>query len=339
MQPIPLISAARVAGLASLLDATGVPADRYLERASIPVQIREDPVGFVPARSAWLFLGETVRREGLGDFCLGIARRSDWRRATWARPLADAVSLGDAIRAMCSSYVREIPMVRLGLDVRGAQAWLWRRRTADVRGWDGNEPAEQYMLSFMLEVIREAAGPGWLPEQLKLESSSCGWAAATPALPGVRIHFDQPLLALAIPVPLLSLPISIAPPPASTAETQPPAEDFQGSLRQALRPWLVGGPPSQELAAELLGTSPRSLRRRLGEEGTCWRAVVHDLVFARAAARLREDRASVREVAEELGYSDPTHFARFFGRRAGVAPRAWRDEIEHATELARRSRS
>jgi AraC-like DNA-binding protein len=336
MQQIPLISAARVAGVASLLDATGVPADRYLERASIPVQLREDPVGFVPGRSAWVLIGEAMRSEGLGDFCVDIACKSGWRRAGWVTPLAHAVTLGDAIRAMCSSYGREIAMVRLGLSVEGNVAWLWRRRVADVRGWDGNEPAEQYMLSFMLEVIREAAGPGWLPEQLKLESSPCGWAAATTALPGVRIQFDQPLLALAIPVPLLSLPFSIAPPPALRSKAEPPAEDFQGSLRQVLRPWIVGGPPTQELAAELLGMSPRSLRRRLGEEGTSWRAVVHDLVFARAAARLREDRASVREVAEELGYSDPTHFARFFRRRAGVAPSAWREQGAQAQVLARR---
>jgi AraC-like DNA-binding protein len=47
----------------------------------------------------------------------------------------------------------------------------------------------------------------------------------------------------------------------------------------------------------------------------------------------------LRELAEELGYSDPMHFARFFRRRAGVPPTAYRDEIGHATELARRPRS
>jgi len=98
----------------------------------------------------------------------------------------------------------------------------------------------------------------------------------------------------------------------------------------------VGGLPSQELAAELVGTSPRSLRRRLAEEGTSWLTLVGDLRFARAAARLREDRASIREVAEELGYSDAAHFRRFFRSRAGVPPSAWRDEIEDALELARR---
>jgi len=208
-KPIPLISAGRIAGFSDLLDAVGVPAERYLQSAGISPQIRESPVGFVPGRSAWAFAEGATHSEGLRDLCLDVARLSDWQRAGWAAPLARTAILGDAIQAMCASYVREIPMIRLGLAVNGPVAWFWRRRIGDVRGWDGNEPAEQYMLSFMLAVVRAAAGPAWLPEHLKVESPSSGWASATSALPGVRIQYDQPLLAVAIPVPLLSLPISI----------------------------------------------------------------------------------------------------------------------------------
>jgi AraC-like DNA-binding protein len=336
MRPIPLISAARVAGFSNLLDAAGVPADRYLDRARISPQIREDPVGFVPGRSVWAFIGEATRGEGMRGFALDAARLSEWRRAGWVRPLAHAATLGDAISAMCSSYPRDVPMVRLGLDLEGSVAWFWRRRVADVRGWDGNEPAEQYMLSFMLELIRAAAGSDWLPERLKLESSLSGWGAATPALLGVRIEYDQPLLAVAIPVPLLSLPICIGFHPECAPEGEPAAADFQGSLRQVLWPWMVGGLPSQEIVAEILGMSPRSLRRWLEEEGVTWRVIVEDLIFAHAIARLQQDRASVREVAEELGYSDTAHFTRFFRRRAGLPPSAYRAQVERATELVRR---
>ena len=45
-----------------------------------------------------------------------------------------------------------------------------------------------------------------------------------------------------------------------------PATDFLGSLRQVLDPWLAGRLVSQELAADLLWTSPRSLRSRLAGE-------------------------------------------------------------------------
>jgi AraC-like DNA-binding protein len=337
MSAIPLISAEHVARIASLLEANGIPADRYLERCRISPRVREDPVVFVPARSVWALVGAADRGEGLGEFWLDIARESNWRRARWVRPLTQAVTLGDAIRAMCSSYVRQIPMNQLGLTLDGPVAWFWRRRVADVRGWPGNEPAEQYTLSFMLEVIRAAGGPDWLPGRLKLECAPSGWAAATSRVPGVRIEYSQPLLAVAIPPPLLSIPVSIKALPAAGGEGDPPATDFQGSLRQALKPWLPGGLPGQEIAAELLWTTPRTLRRRLAEEGTSWRTVVNDLKFARAVTRLQEGRSSVGEIAEELGYSDTAHFTRFFRHRAGTPPSAYREAIQHAKELARQA--
>jgi len=337
MRPIPLISAEIVARIADLLDDSGIRADRYLERCWISPRVREHSTVFVPGRSVWALVGAADRGEGLGDFWLDIARVSNWRRARWVRPMTHAVTLGDAIRAMCSSYVRQVPMNRLGLTLDGPVAWFWRRRTTDVRGWPGNEPAEQHTLSFMLELIRAAAGPDWLPERLKVECSSSGWAAATSRLPGVRIEHDQPLLALGIPRPLLSMPVSITALPAARGECEPPATDFEGSLRQVLEPWFAAGLPSQEIAAELLWTTPRSLRRRLAENGTSWRRVVNDLKFARAVTLLQEGRSSVSEIAEELGYSDTAHFTRFFRNRAGIPPSAYREEIQHAKELARRA--
>jgi AraC-like DNA-binding protein len=336
LRAIPLISAEHVIRISSVLHAIGVPADRYLERAKIPPRVREEPARFLPGHAVWSLVGESDRGEQLGEFWLEIASRGNWRRAAWARPMAHAATLRDAIRTMCSSYVRQIPMNELGLTVDGPVAWFWRRRLPDVRGWPGSELAEQCTLSFMLEVIRAAAGPNWLPERLKVECSPSGWSAATSGLPGVRFEHDQPLLALAIPVPLLSLPVSITALSRTGGHLEAPATDFHGSLRQVLGPCLTGGLPSQEIAAEMLGTTPRTLRRRLAEESTSWQEVVNDLKFARAVARLQQGRHSVRELSEELGFSAPAHFTRFFRHRSGLPPSAYREEVERARELARR---
>jgi AraC-like DNA-binding protein len=208
----------------------------------------------------------------------------------------------------------------------------------NVRGWDGNEPAEQYMLSFILEIVRQAAGADWLPHRLMLESGRYGWASETRAFPGGRIDFDQTQLALAIPLPLLSLPVSIDPHPGNAPEGEPPPQDFLDSMRRVLRHWIAVGLPSQEGAADRLEVSPRTLRRRLADEGTCWRALVHDALFAEAVTRLQED-ASVRELAEELGFSDAANFTRFFRGRAGVPPSAYRDTLMQANELVSQRQS
>jgi AraC-like DNA-binding protein len=329
-----LINAEHAVRIASVLEGAGIPADRYLEQAKISPRVREAPTGFLPGRSVWSLVAFATRDQQLGDFWLDVARLGDWRRARWVRPMTDAVTLQDAIRIMCSSYVRQIPMNMLGLTVDGPVAWFWRRRTADTHDWEGATPAEQYSLSFMLEVTRSAAGPSWLPERIKIESTASAWGDSQRLLPGVRIEYNQPLLALAIPLPMLSIPVSITPPPAAADETKSAPADFVGSLREVLHTSAPAKLLSQEFVAELLWVSPRTLRRRLAEAGTSWRAVQHDIIYSRAVERLTAGRVSVRELAEELGYANPEHFIRFFKNRTGVPPGAYRAEVEEGKRLA-----
>jgi len=330
--PIPLISAERVSRFASLVDDAGAPVSRYLEAAGISPEIQWAPAGFVPGRNAWQFLNMATASSGLRDLCLDIARKSNWKSAGWVRPLASAVTLEDAIYAMCASYVQDIPMIKLGLQTHGPVAWFWRRRTTNVRGWDGNDPAEQYMLSFMLELVRAGAGSDWLPDRLMLESAPDGWGADTTALPGVRIAFDQPQLALAIPLELLSLPVPIVPASVEALDGEPSPQDFVASVRGAIAHSIAVGLPTQDQAAEQLQVSPRTLRRYLADGGTCWRALVQDALYAAAIARLQRD-VPVRELAEELGFSDTANFTRFFRTRAGVPPSVYRNTLMQANEF------
>jgi len=316
-----------VAGIADLVDARGASADRMLEHARIPLSVREDPLGFVPGRCVWTFVDEVARREGPRDFLFEVTRSGQWRRARWVPPLAHAVTLGDALRRMCVSWVREIPMVRMGLTVNGPAVCFWRERIPDVSGWEGNEQAEQYTLSYMLRVIRAAAGPKWRPDRLRLESAPGGWGTASPALTGIRKQYNRRRLAVSFPTQLLALPISIRPLSRPGPAGEPAGKDFESSLRQVLLTSLAGGLPHQELIANILGLSSRSLRRRFKEEDTSWRSVVLDVKFERANERLLQGRTSMLEVAQELGFSDA---ARFFERRTGVAPSRWRAHVERA---------
>lgn len=338
MQPIPLIRAATVADVAEAMDASGASTNRMLETSGISPRVRENRLGFVPGRCVWAFVDEYSRRSGRRDFLFEVARQSNWRRARWATGMTHCATLGDALRRMGSGWAREIPMNRMGLTVNESVAWFWRRRTTNVRGWVGNEPAEQYCLSYMLEVIRAAAGPQWQPTGLMLESSPSGWGAVNPAFDGVRKQYLEPQLAVGFPRRLLALPVSIQPVPDNGLAGERAARDFHGGLRQVLRVSMPGGLPNQGDIAERLGTSGRSLRRRLAEEGHTWRSVVSDVKFAWAHEQLMRSLPA-GEVAEQLGYSDPAHFTRFFVSRTGVAPSRWREHAEQARESTDSSRS
>ncbi len=79
----------------------------------------------------------------------------------------------------------------------------------------------------------------------------------------------------------------------------------------------------KERVAELLGMSGRHLNRRLAQEGTSFKLLRDTTLFQMAAERLRRGER-LRELAEELGFSDESAFAKAFRRWAGVSPTQFR---------------
>lgn len=78
-------------------------------------------------------------------------------------------------------------------------------------------------------------------------------------------------------------------------------------------------PPQRQLAAEL-HLSERSLRRRLKEEGTSYRALREEVTTTIAVELMENVGLSVSEVARRLGYSDASSFTHAFARARGNAP-------------------
>lgn len=79
-----------------------------------------------------------------------------------------------------------------------------------------------------------------------------------------------------------------------------------------------------ELVAERLRCSPRTLRRRLAEQGRSYRALLDDARHERARALLDDPRQSITAIAHLVGFSDPTSFARAFRRWTGLGPSQYR---------------
>jgi AraC-like DNA-binding protein len=85
----------------------------------------------------------------------------------------------------------------------------------------------------------------------------------------------------------------------------------------------------EEVAADL-GMAPRTLHRHLAAEGTSFRRVVEEVRTALADEMLQQ-RMSVDEVAERLGYAEASSFVHAFKRWKGVSPGAYR---QRATDKA-----
>lgn len=99
-------------------------------------------------------------------------------------------------------------------------------------------------------------------------------------------------------------------------------------VRQYLGATPGPAPFSLEDMARLLNTSPRTLKRRLQEEGTTFRALLAQARGAMAETLLGDARLSLAEVAERLGFSDLSSFSQAFKRWYGVPPGAYRSAAQ-----------
>lgn len=107
----------------------------------------------------------------------------------------------------------------------------------------------------------------------------------------------------------------------------PPAATTSSDVRATIRATLAGGGCTLEGTAKRLGTSTRSLQRRLQTEGTTFAEIV-DALRRELAITWLDAGLPVAAVAAELGYADATAFHHAFRRWTGTSPsrRARRDD-------------
>lgn len=96
-------------------------------------------------------------------------------------------------------------------------------------------------------------------------------------------------------------------------------------IRSVIAGLALAGTVSLAAAARQLGTSPRTLQRRLNAQGVGFWALVAQSRFEIAVVLLQGTDLTVQEIAARLGYSTPGGFARAFTSWAGHPPSAYRN--------------
>lgn len=106
--------------------------------------------------------------------------------------------------------------------------------------------------------------------------------------------------------------------------TLPPRAPTSARVRALLGELLPRGDANIELAAEALRLTPRTLQRKLKDEGTSFTDLVDELRCALAKEHLRAQALSIAEIALLVGFSDQSTFHRAFVRWTGATPGEFR---------------
>lgn len=151
---------------------------------------------------------------------------------------------------------------------------------------------------------------------------------------GGPVRFAQPLTSLTLAHEDLALPLR-ASDSALLALLDEQAERLLRELGTALsepvalwRHTLIGLIRSGRTAladlAQALHLSPRSLQRRLSEQGSSFQALLDQTRQQLAEAYLRDPELELSEVAGLLGYSEHSALSRAFRQWTGQTPQEWR---------------
>lgn len=91
-------------------------------------------------------------------------------------------------------------------------------------------------------------------------------------------------------------------------------------IRRAVAAELARGDARLATVARRLGTTSRTLQRRLRAEGLSHQQLLDEARREAAERYLRESSLAIAEIAYLLGYSEPSAFHRAFRRWSGTTP-------------------
>jgi len=317
-RPTAHVSALRL--LLAGLEGTGGDGVALARRAGLPGRMPAGDSARVPTE----FLSR-LWRLGLGstdDPCLGVKAAGHWRFGRLqlmdylvgnALTLAEAIRLMEQYSALVNTAPNEIRLTG-GAGRPGTVTYQIRSGDPEV-----DAVASQYALAAVLFRARYVAGREIRPLHIGLTSGAPVRHRELADLFGARrIDFDTETTTMTLAPADLSLPLPDADARLGAVLRQHAAgliaAQASSPVRAVPSPWadrlgrviaaqLAGGGLSLPAVARALALSPRSLQRRLAEEGTTWRGLVDGVRHDRAAALLAQG-LSRKEVAARLGFGD-----------------------------------
>jgi AraC-like DNA-binding protein len=117
---------------------------------------------------------------------------------------------------------------------------------------------------------------------------------------------------------------------ALSARSADAEEGWQTRVSRSVARFLIDGPCTTRRVAAALGLHPRTLQRRLREEGASFEAIKDGVRRELALSYLQRPDMTLTRVTEILGYSESSVLSRSCQRWFSASPRKLRDRIQAA---------
>ncbi|MGF1734246.1 helix-turn-helix domain-containing protein [Photobacterium satsumensis] len=300
-----------------LLSAAGIPDDilqqnhEYLPEAPI-----KNLLGMMAERAEPEFYGELL--------CTAIREYFLPKMLSY---LDKPSTIEEAIEQMKTAVLHDSPTTQLRIEIFNDTPWLCRYKPLEDS--DGYLWSEIFAILFLIEFIRYASKKSWSPAYIAMQSDGADKLSRILQSKETTFYTKRKIAAVALSAEILSLPYhSAASFSVSTPSSGSPKEiSYIESIYHALSPYLCKQSMTITEAAKILGTTPRTLQRRLSQEHTSFKHIRENIMLATACRLMEEKAYSLTDIAVELGYADIAHFSRAFRKLTGFPPKDYRKQF------------
>ena len=246
----------------------------------------------------------------------------------WGYAAISAPTLGSALETLVSlfHYHQEQSSMSLSQEANGLAQLQYQIEVPDIM--DRRQDAE-LSLGMFLNVIREACGPSWTPEEVHFEHPRTMDCYDHLRAFGAPVYFSQPTNALlfrpdilgrTMPAYDLKLMVLMQNCLEQLSRIDRGPAKMTDRVRSAVRSRLSAGYPSLDSVARDLHISPSAIRRDLAQDGTSFKGLVETTRRELAMHYLGQRHLPISEISFLLGYSELSAFSRAMRRWTGVSP-------------------
>jgi AraC-like DNA-binding protein len=322
--------AASLMQLPSLLAGLGVGMDKVLAGTGVTLE-QLGPDAFIPYAAYLAILDNACAAAGRDDIGLLLGQRQTLAAlGPLGVAMRHSVTLGEAIAAFAAFQIS---------NSTGGAVYLIRAEQDVILGYgvyDQSVRASPQIYDVVLAVgcnlIAELTHGAISPEEILLSRPAPADAAPYRRLARCPVRFGQSQtgllltrasLAFRLPEANAGLHDHAHARLVSTLETS--RRQMSTHVRHLLRPLLLVGQGRMEDVAAQLGLHPRTLRRRLRQEGTSFDTIKDEVRHAAARELLMLGALSIADIAFTLDYASVSAFVHAFRRWSGMPPGLWRE--------------
>ena len=320
---LPLIRLSAINPFLLELHRRGADARALLRELGLPSDIPASHELFVAAALVYEFVERSA--DIAGDPCLGFSVGSSLDLHSWdpiALSLEEADTVGQLLTLFTVYAVEHSSATKFYLRAEGERSTFGLERVKKPENRPGQNDA--FYMGFMSRLLKRAAHDHWSSAEVLYRVAD---PACIPATENYRLaKGDKNGIQISFPSQWLFA--SIEKSSFAAAATRAGSESMPASLIEsvhtAIQPHLHDADLTVEKAARICGYKRRRLARELRGEGTTISKEIAKLRATKAGEELSTTRRRVAEIAQSVGFTDPTVFSRAFKNWTGQSPQQYR---------------